>query len=193
MDCRDRSPVHLLAAGRRDQVHAGSSESELACGGARLLANEPGHAQDDEEEQDRGSEDQNELVGIPPGLPGANSGCDETGAREKRQPERSEARPVLERGLLECPHRGMQGRGAPEQVVDDPADVIAQLVVVGIREERVRVGGVDREKRDDASDQQIEGWGALALVDGETDRRGEEEDVAEGIRGGYGLLEGRQA
>ena len=87
----------------------------------------------------------------------------------------------------------MQGRGAPEQVVDDPADVIAELVVVGIREKRVRVGGVDREKRDDASDQQIEGWGTLALVDGETDRRGEEQDVAERVRGGHGLLEGRQA
>ena len=87
----------------------------------------------------------------------------------------------------------MQGRGAPEQVVDDPADVIAELVVVGIGEERVRVGGVDCEERDDASDQQIEGRGALALVDGETDRRGEEQDVPEGVRGGYRLLEGRQA
>ncbi len=92
MDRRDRSPVHLLAAGRRDEIDARSPQRELACRRARLLTDEPGHAQDDEEEKDRGREDQHELVGIAPGLPGANSGRDQTGAREKRRAERGEAR-----------------------------------------------------------------------------------------------------
>ena len=107
--------------------------------------------------------------------------------------ERGEPRAGLERGLLERPHRRVKRRGAPEEVVGDPADVVAELVVVGVREQRVRVGGVDGEQRDDAPDQQVEGRGALAVVDREPDRRGEEQDVAERVGGRHSLLERGQA
>ncbi len=87
----------------------------------------------------------------------------------------------------------MECRGAPEEVERDPPDVVAQLVVVRIGEQRVRVRRVDREQRDDAPDEEVEGGRALAVVDGEAHRGCEKEDVAERIRGGDGLLERRQA
>ena len=77
------------------------------------------------------------------------------------EPKRGEPRARIERGLLERPHRRMERGGAPEQVVRDPADVVAQLVVVGVREQRVVVRGVDSEKRDDAGDEEVEGGARL--------------------------------
>ena len=74
------------------------------------------------------------------------AGRDQAGAREQPEPERRQARPGLERRLLERAHRGVEGGRAPEQVVGDPADVVAQLVVVGVREQRVGVGGVHGEQ-----------------------------------------------
>ena len=62
-------------------------------------------------------------------------------------------------------------------------------MVVGVSEERVRIRRVHGEQGDDAPDQQVEGGRTLPLVDGESNRGGQEEDVAERIRDGDGLLE----
>ena len=62
------------------------------------------------------------------------------------EPHRGQPRAGLERGLLERPHRGVQRGRAPEQVEGDPADVVAELVVVRPREQRVVVRGVDGEQ-----------------------------------------------
>ena len=82
---------------------------------------------------------------------------------------------------------------SPQEVVGDPADVVDELVVVGVREQRERVGGVDGEQRDDAGRKEVEGRRSLARVDRETDGRREEEDVAERIGGGDDLLGHREA
>ena len=99
----------------------------------------------------------------------ADARRDQTGAGEQAEPKRREPRARVERRLLERPHRGVERRCAPEQVVGDPAHVVAQLVVVGIREQGVRVGGVDGEQRDDAPDEEVEGRRPLALVDRQSD------------------------
>jgi hypothetical protein len=85
----------------------------------------------------------------------------------------------------------MESRGAPEEVERDPAHVVAELVVVRAREQRIVVRRVDGEEGDDAPDQEVEGGGPLAVVDREPDRGGEEEDVAERIGGRDRLLEHR--
>ena len=102
---------------------------------------------------------------------------------EQAEAKRGETRPLLECRLLESPHRGVKSGGPPQDVVEDPTDVVAQLVVVRIGEKGVRVGRVDGQERDDASDEEVERRRALALVDRETDRRSEQQDVTEGIRG----------
>ena len=112
---------------------------------------------------------------------------------EQREAQWRQPGAGLERGLLERAHRRVQRGRAPEQVEGDPADVVAQLVVVRAREQRVGVGRVDGEQGDDAADEEVEGRRALAVVDREPDRGGEEQDVAERVGGRDGLLEQRQA
>ena len=81
----------------------------------------------------------------------------------------------------------------PQEVVGDPADVVNELVVVGVRQEGKRVCGVDGEQRDDARGEEVEGGHTLARVDSETDGRREEEDVAERIGGGDDFLGHRES
>ena len=193
MDGRDRGAVDLFPPRRGDQVDPRRSEGELAGGGARFLTDKSRHSQDHEEEEDRRSEDQDEQVGIAPGLPGTDSRRDQTRAREKAQPQRREARPILQGRLLECPHGRVQRRRPPEEVVDDPSEVVAELVVVRVGEERIGVGGVHCEERDDAPDEQVEGRGALALIHREPDRRRQEQDVSQWVGGRDRLLERGEA
>ena len=87
----------------------------------------------------------------------------------------------------------MEGGRAPEQKESDPAHVVAQLVVVRVRQQGERVGGVHGEERDDAPDQEIEGRCPLAVIDRQADCGGEEQDVAERVGGRHRLLERRQA
>ena len=122
------------------------SQRELARRRSLLLAHEAGHARDDEKEQRCRGDDEHEHVGVAPRLPGADSGRDQTGAGEQSEAKRREARARLERRLFERPHRRVERGGAPEQVVRDPADVVDQLVVVRVGEQRVRVGRVDGEQ-----------------------------------------------
>ena len=97
-------------------------------------------------------------------------------SRSERQ-----ARDAIGRRLLELAHRGVQGRGAPQQVEADPADVEDDLAVVGAVQGHDAVGEVGDEQRHDRRGQQVEGRQALARVDREADGRGQEQDVAQRV------------
>ncbi len=98
-------------------------------------------------------------------------------ARRKRR----ELRDAVGGRALEAAHRRVQRRGAPQQVEADPADVEDDLAVVGALERDDAVGEVGDEQRDDAQREQVEGRLAAAAVDGEADRGGEQQDVAERV------------
>ncbi len=66
-------------------------------------------------------------------------------------------------------------------------------MVVRAGEQCIVVRRVDGEEGNDASAEEVEGRRPLPGVDCESDRGGEEEDVAERIGGGDGLLEHREA
>ena len=134
MDGQDGRLGNLLVAGGCDEVDAGSPEGTLASDDARFLTHEPGHARHDEEKQDCGADDQHECVRVVDRLRETDAGRDQAGAGEQRQPERRQpgAR-ILRRGLQRL-HRRVQRGGTPEQVVEDPARVVDQLVVVGALE-----------------------------------------------------------
>ena len=187
-DRRDRSFVDLLTTACRDELDARPSQCQLARCRSLLLTHQTDHAGHDEKEQQRRRHDQHEDVRVVERLVEPDAGRDQTGSREQPEPEWGEARARLVRRLLERAHRGVERGGAPEQVVDDPAHVVAQLVVVRVGEQRVGVGGVDGEQRDDAADEEVEGRSALSLVDRQADHCGEEQDVSERIGGGYPLL-----
>ena len=53
--------------------------------------------------------------------------------REQAQPQRRQTRADVRRRLLEGAHRRVQRGCAPQDVVGDPADVEAELMVVGVR------------------------------------------------------------
>ena len=162
---RDGSRVDLLAAGGGDELDARPAQGELACGGALLLAHEAHHAGDDQEEEQRRGHDEHEDVGIVERLVEADAGRDQARSGEQPEAERSETRARVERRLFERAHRGMERGRAPEQIESDPAHVVAQLVVVRVRQQGERVGGIHGEERDDAPDQEIEGRCPLAVVD----------------------------
>ena len=192
LDGGDRGFVHALAPGCGDEVDPGASERELARRRSLLLAHEARHAADDEEEEECRCGDQDELVRIAPRLPGPDARRDEARARKEPEAKRREPCSWIERRLLQGAHRGVERGSAPEEVVDDPADVVAELVVVRVREQCVRVGRVHGEERDDAPDQEVEGRGAHAHVDREANRGREEQDVPERVRGRDQLLERRE-
>ena len=98
----------------------------------------------------RRGHDQHEHVRIADRLVEADAGRDQAGARRAERDGRGQPRPRVQRGLFERAHGRMQRGRTPEEVVGDPADVVGELVVVGVREQRKRVGRVDREQRDDA-------------------------------------------
>ena len=171
----------------------GPSQSELACGGALFLAHEAHHARDDQEEEKRRSHDQHEDVGVAERLVEADAGRDQARPGEQPEAERSETRARVERRLFERAHRGVERGRAPEEVEGNPADVVAELMVVRLRQQGERVCGVHGEEGDDAPDQKIEGGCPLAVVDRQADCGGEEQDVAERVGGRNRLLERRQA
>ena len=75
----------------------------------------------------------------------------------------------------------MEGRCAPEHEVRDPAGVVDELVVEAADEQRVVVGAVGQQQRDDAGHQQIEGRHAPARVHRQPDRRREQHDIADRV------------
>ena len=82
---------------------------------------------------------------------------------------------------LEIRHRRVERRRTPEQVEADPADVEPHLAVVRARERDQAVGEVGGEQGHDARDEQVERRPARARVDGEPDRRREQQDVADRV------------
>ena len=91
----------------------------------------------------------------------------------------------LRRRLVDLRHRRVQRRGAPEEVEADPADVEPQLVVVRALEEHQPVHEVRDEQADDAGDHQVERQAALASVQREPDRHGQEQHVGQRIGHGH--------
>ena len=106
---------------------------------------------------------------------------DQARAREQDQPDRCEAGAGVGCRLLQGAHRRVKRRGAPEEVVEDPAGVEAQLVVERVLQQRVVVGRVGGQQADDAADEKPECGRPLARVDGEADDGREKEDVSERI------------
>ena len=147
-DGRDRSLVDLLATAGGDELDARPSQRA-----ARARRRAPPGA------RGRPCGPRREGRGAPTRRSGrarpgrrsawknADAGRDQAGAGEQAEAERGETRARLVRRLLERAHRRVERGCAPEQVVGDPADVVAQLVVVRVGEERVGVGGVDGEQR----------------------------------------------
>ena len=109
------------------------------------------------------------------------AGAIETGDREQREPRACQPRAPVGRGLLERAHRGVKRRGAPQEVVRDPAHVQQHLVVVGALEQHVVVDRVGYEQADDARREQVERRLTATGVDREADRRGEQQHVAERV------------
>ena len=72
-------------------------------------------------------------------------------------------------------------KGGAEGEVSDPTDVVDQLMVVGAFEQRVVVGAVGGEQRDDARDEQIKGRHTSTSVDRKADHSSKKEDVANGV------------
>ena len=188
-DRRDGGLVDLLTTAGRDELDARPSQSKLACCRSLLLAHEADHAGHDEQEQQRRRDDQHEHIWVAERLVEPDARGDQTGSRQQPETEWREACAGLVRRFLERAHGGVECGRAPEQVVGDPAHVVAELVVVRVREQRVRVGRVHGEQRDDAADEEVERRSALPLVDCQADHCGQEQDVPERIGGGHTLLE----
>ena len=127
--------------------------------------------------------------GLPNLFRKADAGSDQARDGEEAEPQRSQTRPDVRRRLVESTHRGVERGCAPQDVVGDPADVEAELMVVAVDEQGVGVRAVDDEQRDDAGDEQVEGRRTLAGVDREANHRGEEQDVSERIGGRHALGE----
>ena len=173
----------LVAARRGDERAAGGGERALAGDGALLLAHEAGHAGDDQAEQHgRRADDHDQVhVALVDHVHGLDGRGDQGRAGEQRETEGRELRDAVDGRALEAAHRRVQRRGAPEQVEADPADVEDDLAVVGALERDDAVGEVGDEQRDDAQREKVEGGLAAAAVDGQADRGGEQQDVAERV------------
>ena len=192
MDGGDRSRCHLVLARSGNELDARSSQGALARDHARLLPDEPGHPHDDEEEEDCGRDDENEHVGVAEGLGKPDPRGDQASGAEQGEPQRRQWGARIGSRLLEGTHGRVQRGCAPEEVVEDPAGVIDQLVVVGVLQECEVVGGVRRHQADDAADEEPERGRALAGVDRKTNGGSEQQDVAERVGDRHCVREQRE-
>ena len=181
LDGLDGRRVDLLEPGGSHQGEPGVPQGALAGDDALLLADEARHARDHEQEQHHRCAGDDEHLGSTVGLDDPDCGRDEAGDGEQREPHAREPRAPVGRGLLERPHRGVKRRGAPQEVVRDPAHVQQDLVVVRALEQHVVVDGVRDEQTHDARGEQEERRLAAAGVDREPDRRGEQQHVAQRV------------
>jgi hypothetical protein len=179
--------LHLVDVGGADQGDARAAQGALAGDRALLLAHEAGHAGEHEHEHDDGGDDHDDHVGVVPLLEEADARRDQDGHAQESEAHGRQPGAALRR-LLERAHRRMQRGGAPEQVVEDPADIKEHLAVVGAVEQHAVVDRVGRQEADNAAGEQVEGRCADAAADREPDRGGEQEDVAHrvGDRDGLG-------
>ena len=190
LDGRDRGLVDLLAPGRADELDTRARAAPARASAARSSwRTRPAMRATTRRKRTAEATIRTRTSGLPIAWKKRIARRDQARGGEQGEAERGQARARLERRLLERPHRRVQRRGAPEEVEGDPADVVDQLVVVRALEQRVVVRRVDREEADDAADEEVEGGRALAGVDREADRGGEQQDVAERVRDRDGLLE----
>ena len=189
----ERRAADVVAAGGGDEVGAGGAEDLLAGHRALLLAHEAGHAGDHEAEQDdRGDVDHELVVAVVDDLEQGHDRRDQRSEGEQDEPQRRQARVAVRGGRLELDHRRVQRGRAPQEVEAEPAEVEHDLAVVGARERDQAVGEVGREQGEDARHEQIERGPARAGVDGEPDRGGEQQDVADRVGDRDELGDGRE-
>jgi hypothetical protein len=187
----DRRADLPLAAGG-DERDPGAGQRELPARRALLFPYEAGHARDDEQEEHRRCPDHDEHVDVADVLCEVDARRDEAREREQRKAQPRQARPRVRCGLLERAHGRMKRGRSPDDEVRDPPHVVDELVVVRPIQQRVVVRAVGDEQGDHARDEEVEGGGALAGVDGKADRGGEEQDVPERVRRRDGLGQWRE-
>jgi hypothetical protein len=182
-DCLQRGDDDLVAIGGADEQAAGGGESALTGGGLLALAHQAGHAADDqrEERHRRPDEDDGIPVVVGDGACELEHRRDQRRAGQQDEAHAGEARLAAGLHVGKLDHRGVQRRRAPQEVEEDPAGVQPQLVVVGAVQGEDPVDEVGEQQRDDAGDEQVEARTPLARVDGETDRRGQEDEITGGV------------
>ena len=189
--CNDGFGDAVVPGGGHER-NSRTTQGELTPGRPLFVANEAGHTCDDKEEEPRRGADHDEDVAVVNVL--GEVDCRRDQARESKlgEPHPRQSIPAGLAGLFQRAHRGMERRAPPKHEVRDPADVVRQLVVIAVDEECIVVGAVSGEQGDDARHEEIEGGCALAGVDGEPDRRCQQQDVPERIGNRYALRKRRE-
>ena len=95
-------------------------------------------------------------VGVVQRLGEADRGRYQARTGEEDQPNRCETCTGVGRRLFQSTHRRMKRCCTPEEVIEDPPGVEAQLVVERVLQERVVVRRVGSHQADDAADEQPE-------------------------------------
>ncbi len=193
-DAVDRGHVDVVDVGGRDQPLPDGPEGVLATGLGRLGPGQAGHSgHDEDEEQGRDGADHPGVVGEAGrgGLPHEQTGRSQ---RRRAQDEQGgDAEVLLPPGLLDgqLAHRGVQGRRAPAQVEQHPADVGRTTGAPGAVELYGAIGHVGGEEAEGADGQQHDGAVAQDTVGEQPDEDAEDGDVAQGIVDRDELLEQR--
>ena len=156
-----------------------------------LLADEHGHAGDDEQEQTDRCEDEDDHVDA--GIAAADDDLQrrrhQRGDGEDGEPCPRELHLLLGHRLFERAHRGMQGRSAPQKVVRHPAQVEQHLTVVGAVVQHDPVHEVGCKHRCDAPEQQVERRRPLARVHRKEQGECEQQDVRHRVGDRHDLLD----
>ena len=88
----DSGAANAVAARCGDELDARMPQRKLACSLPFLLANQPGHARDDEQEQDRRGDDDDQDVGVAELFCEADARSDQARDGEEAQPQRRQTR-----------------------------------------------------------------------------------------------------
>ena len=146
------------------------------------LARKADHSHDDESEEDNRRAADHDIVGAP--VRGGSDHLDHRGNQRRGgdgdNPDSGE--PHLRRcRLRDARHRGVEGGGAPQQVIDDPPSVERVAGVVAAVEQNPAVDRVSGQHGDDRPDQHVVGGATTAGADGHAHGDPEHEDVAQRV------------
>ena len=162
-----------LACRRGNELGARPAQCELSAGRPLLLAHEAGHSGDDEQEEGCGRGENDHVVDAVQAVGETDARRDETGDCEQHEPRPRQPAPALDGGLLERAHGRVERSRSPENEVRDPADVVDDLMVVRVLQQRVVVRAVRGEDGDDACDEEVEGGRAFAGCGSQSQRQRE--------------------